>query len=88
LQKSEDDISLTDQDSTYELLMIKDAKLSGGKYFSKLNFSQAYLQLQLDDDSMNLVTVNTHRGLYQYHSYLLESQLLQVLFKGVLKPYY
>ena len=35
------------------------AKLSGGKYFSKLNLSQAYLQLQLDDDSKKLVTVNT-----------------------------
>ena len=39
----------------------------GGKYFSKLDLSQAYLQLQLDDDSKKLVTVNTHRGLYQYH---------------------
>ena len=43
------------------------AKLSGGKYFSKLDLSQAYLQLQLDDDSKKLVTVNTHRGLFQYH---------------------
>ena len=43
------------------------AKLSGGKYFSKLDLSQAYLQLQLDDDSKKLVTVNTHCGLFQYH---------------------
>ena len=43
------------------------AKLSGGKYFSRLDLSQAYLQLQLDDDSKKLVTVNTQRGLYQYH---------------------
>ena len=29
--------------------------------------SQAYLQLQLDDDAKKLVTVNTHRGLFQYN---------------------
>ena len=43
------------------------AKLSGGKYLSKLDLSRAYLQLQLDDNSKKLVTMNTHRGLFQYH---------------------
>ena len=43
------------------------AKLFGGKYFSKLDMSQAYLQLQLDDDSKKLVTVNIHCGLLQYN---------------------
>ena len=42
------------------------ATLAGGKKFSKLDFSQAYQQLPLDDDSMKYVTVNTHRGLYRY----------------------
>jgi len=29
--------------------------------------SQAYLQLQLNDDSKKLITVNTHHGLFQYN---------------------
>ena len=42
------------------------ATLAGGKKFTKLDLSQAYQQLALDDDSRKLVTVNTHRGLYRY----------------------
>ena len=42
------------------------ATLAGGKCFSKLDLSQAYLQVQLDDDSCVYVTVNTHQGLYRY----------------------
>ena len=29
--------------------------------------SQTYLQLQLDDKSKELVTINTHKGLFQYN---------------------
>ena len=42
------------------------ATLAGGKRFTTLDLSQAYLQLLLDEESSKLVTVNTHRGLYQY----------------------
>ena len=42
------------------------AAVSGGKVFSKLDLSHAYLQLQLDESSQEYVTVNTHRGLYRY----------------------
>ena len=41
------------------------ANLAGGKCFSKLDMSQAYLQLPLDK-SAKLVTVNTHKGLFRY----------------------
>ena len=34
--------------------------------FSTLDLSHAYNQLMLDDVSRNLVTINTHRGLYRY----------------------
>ena len=37
-----------------------------GKILSKLDLSQAYLQLQLDDASIPYVTINTHQGLYSF----------------------
>ena len=40
------------------------ATLAGGKLFSKLDLSQAYLQLLLDEASKPYVAINTHKGLY------------------------
>ena len=42
-------------------------KLSGGKSFTKLDMSNAYLQLPLDEESSQLVTINTHKGLFKYN---------------------
>ena len=42
------------------------ATMANGTLFTKLDLSQAYLQLQLDEAPMPYVTVNTHQGLYQY----------------------
>ena len=41
------------------------ATLVGGEKFTKLDLSQAYQQLELDDASRELLTINTHKGLYQ-----------------------
>ena len=40
--------------------------LNGGCKFTKLDFSDAYLQLELDDESRNFMVISTHLGLYQY----------------------
>ena len=42
------------------------AKLSKGKYFSKLDLSHAYQQLPLDEDSRKYVVINTHRSLFRF----------------------
>ena len=42
------------------------AQIAGGLFFSKLDMSQAYQQLTLDEDSKNLLVVNTPRGLFRY----------------------
>ena len=42
------------------------ATLSEGKLFSKIDMTQPYHQIVLDDKSQKLVTINTHRGLYSY----------------------
>ena len=52
---------------TYPIPNITDqlAAMSGGETFTKLDLSQAYQQLELDDQSKELLTISTHRGLYQ-----------------------
>ena len=53
---------------SYPLPRIEDlfACLAGGKVFSKLDLSHAYLQLPVAEESQPLLTVNTHKGLYRY----------------------
>ncbi len=41
-------------------------KLSGGRYFSKIDLKEAYLQLPLDEESKKYLTVNTPIDLLQY----------------------
>ena len=43
------------------------ATLAGGQKFSKLDLSQAYQQVLLEPKSRKYVTINTHKGLYQYN---------------------
>eukprot|EP00731_Ephydatia_muelleri_P034546 Em0065g7a len=42
------------------------ASLVGGQKFSKLDLSQAYQQMCLEEESQKFVTINTHKGLYRY----------------------
>ena len=52
----------------YQLLRVEElfTKLIGGKIFSKLDLSNVYQQLELDDDSRELTTINTTKGPYQF----------------------
>ena len=40
--------------------------LSGGEMFTKVDLTQAYQELQLDEVSSKPVTVNTPKGFFQY----------------------
>lgn len=44
------------------------AKLAGGRTFSKLDLHDSYQQVKLEPEAKRLVTINTHRGLFQYNS--------------------
>ena len=54
---------------TYPLPRVEDlfATLAGGKTFMKLNMSHAYQQLLLDEESKHYITINTHKGLFEYN---------------------
>ncbi|CAB0035590.1 unnamed protein product [Trichogramma brassicae] len=52
----------------YPLHSIDDifAKLQGGVHFSELDLKHAYMQFPVDEESSNLLTIVTHKGLYKY----------------------
>ena len=54
---------------TYPIPKLEDlfSSVSGGKIFSKLDMSQAYCQLQLEDNSKDITVINTHKGLFRYN---------------------
>ena len=41
------------------------SKINVGKKFSKIDSSQAYLQMQLEEQSQKYLTINTSKGLYE-----------------------
>ena len=53
----------------YPLPKIADifASLSGGQKFSKIDLTQAYLQMEVDEASKSLLTINTHKGLFRFN---------------------
>ncbi|XP_043229848.1 uncharacterized protein K02A2.6-like isoform X5 [Amphibalanus amphitrite] len=52
---------------TYPLPRVEElfAVLSGGAKFTKIDLKEAYLQLELDEQSRKFTTVSTHKGLFQ-----------------------
>ena len=55
------------KDNSYPLPSPEDifTKLNGGKVFSKIDLSDAYLQMEVDDECSKVLTINTHKGLYK-----------------------
>uniref|UniRef100_A0A8C5D775 ribonuclease H n=1 Tax=Gouania willdenowi TaxID=441366 RepID=A0A8C5D775_GOUWI len=53
----------------YPLPRIDDifASLANGEHFTKIDLAQAYLQMEMDENSRKYLTINTHKGLYQYN---------------------
>ena len=43
------------------------AKLNGGKIFSKVDLSDAYLQIPIEEKCSKILCINTHKGLFKYN---------------------
>ena len=41
--------------------------LNGGTCFAKLDLAEAYHQIEVSPESRELLTINTHRGLFRYN---------------------
>ena len=41
-------------------------KLNGGEWFTQIDFTDAYLQIKVEDKSKELLTITTTKGLFQY----------------------
>jgi len=59
--------------------------LTGGKAFSKLDFSQAYEQLVLSDEFKPYTRIITYRGLYQYYRLLFRVSAASAIFQCTLE---
>ena len=60
------------------------ARLAGGKVFTKLDLSQAYLQLTVDEDSKALLVINTPKGLFQYNRLPYRVSVAPAIFQSVM----
>ena len=56
-------------------------KLNGWKIFSKIDPSDAYLQIEVDEESSKLLCINTHRGLYKYNRLVLGVKVAPAIFQ-------
>ena len=43
------------------------AKLAGGQKFTKIDLRQAYHQMEVEEESQEYLTINTHQELYRYN---------------------
>ena len=72
---------------SYPIPRIEDlhASLTGGKHFTKLDLSNAYLQVLIHPEHRYLTTINTHKGLYQFTRLAFGISSAPVIFQCVIE---
>lgn len=57
------------KDHHYPLPLPEDifAKINGSSVFTHIDLSDAFLQIEVDEESKSLLIINTHIGLFQYN---------------------
>ena len=59
-------------------------KLNGGKIFWKIDLSDAYLQIEVKENSSKLLCINTHRGFYKFNRLAFEVKVALAIFQQVM----
>ena len=59
-------------------------KLNGGKVFSKIDLSEAFLQIPVEENSSKLLSINTHRGLYKFDRLVFGIKVTPAIFQQVM----
>lgn len=60
------------------------AKLNGSTIFSHIDLSDAFLQIEMDDESKNLLVINTHVGLFKYNRLTFGIKTAPTIFQEVM----
>ena len=59
-------------------------KLTGGKVFSKIDLSEAYLQIPVEENSSKLLSINAHGGLYKFDRLVFGIKVAPAIFQQVM----
>ena len=59
--------------------------MSGGKVFSKLDFTHAYQQVLLSESSKKYTTINTTKGLFEYQQLLFGISSTPAIFQRAME---
>ena len=75
------------KDHTYPLPSPEEifAKLNGGKIFSKIDLSEAYLQVKVNEECSKILTINTHKGLFKFNRLPFGLKVAPSLFQQVME---
>ena len=60
------------------------SKLNGGKVFSKIYLSEAYLQVKVEEECKKYLTIHTHRGLYRLRQLPFGLKVAPSLFQQIM----
>ncbi|XP_017484186.1 PREDICTED: uncharacterized protein K02A2.6-like [Rhagoletis zephyria] len=60
------------------------SKLANAKFFSHIDLSDAFLQIEVDDKSKELLTINTHLGLFRYNRMIFGIKTFPAIFQQVM----
>lgn len=60
------------------------ANLANAKYFSHIDLSDAFVQIEVDDASKHLLTINTHKGLFRYNRMVFGVKTFPTIFQQIM----